>query len=184
MRLPRPTPRIQRLTRSAVTGTAMIALAVVLAACGGSSDQVAAGISNPTTTPTAQTAPESVPEVTPYPSAPAGRPATTTVVHRPPYVERVAWTDTEVGPSLSVFPTTSGRYTDEVGAQTVAWAEVLALDPGADTPGMQAQFDCHWRYARLVEPEKPSWNLEPGRPVVTDEDMVGSRCNPGFAEEY
>ncbi len=59
-----------------------------------------------------------------------------------------------------------------------AWAEVVALDPSADTPGMQAQFDCHWRFARIIEPEKPSWNLEPGRPVVAEEDMIGARCNP------
>lgn len=111
-------------------------------------------------------------------------PTTPTVIYRPPFIERVEWTDTEVGPSLSVFPTTSGRYTQDPTAMAAAWREVVALDAGADTPGMQAQFDCHWRFARIVEPEKPSWNLEPGRPVVSEEDMIGARCNPGFAEEY
>ncbi|SDU62464.1 Protein of unknown function [Gordonia westfalica] len=111
-------------------------------------------------------------------------PTTPTVIYRPPFIERVEWTETEVGPSLSVFPTTSGRYTQDPTGMAAAWAEVVALDPSADTPGMQAQFDCHWRFARIIEPEKPSWNLEPGRPVVAEEDMIGARCNPGFAEEY
>lgn len=107
-----------------------------------------------------------------------------TVVYRPPYIDHVEWTDTAVGPSLSVFPTTSGRHTDDPAGMATAWQEVLALEPGADTPGMQAQFDCHWRFARIVDPEKASWNLEPGRPVVTEQEMISARCNPGFAEEY
>ncbi|MEO9326822.1 DUF2599 domain-containing protein [Gordonia aurantiaca] len=109
---------------------------------------------------------------------------TPSVVYRPPYIDHVEWTDTAVGPSLSVFPTTSGRYTDDPAGMVTAWQEVLALDPSADTPGMQAQFDCHWRFARIVDPEKTSWNLEPGRPVVTEQEMIAARCNPGFAEEY
>jgi hypothetical protein len=47
---------------------------------------------------------------------------------------------------------------------------------------MRAQFDCHWRFARIVEPDKPSWNLEPWRPVVTESEMVDARCNPGGPE--
>ncbi|GAC56881.1 hypothetical protein GOHSU_14_00480 [Gordonia hirsuta DSM 44140 = NBRC 16056] len=101
----------------------------------------------------------------------------------PPYIERVAWAQTEVGPSLQIYPTRAGR---EVSGDTVAesaWREVLALAPDGDTPGMRAQFDCHWTFARLVDPEKPSWNLEPARPVVSPNEMVASRCNPGFDEE-
>ena len=49
-----------------------------------------------------------------------------------------------------------------------AWAEVLALAPDADTPGMRDQFLCHWQFAEFVEPGKTSWNLEPWRPVVDD----------------
>ena len=64
-----------------------------------------------------------------------------------------------------------------------AWAEVLVLSPDADTAGMRAQFICHWRFAELAQPGKPSWNLEPWRPVVDDAEMVASRCNPGGPEE-
>ena len=37
-------------------------------------------------------------------------------------------------------------------------------------------------FARIAEPDKPSWNLEPWRPVVTESEMVDSRCNPGGPE--
>nr|WP_257786930.1 DUF2599 domain-containing protein [Mycobacterium intracellulare] len=61
--------------------------------------------------------------------------------------------------------------------------EVLALAPDADTPGMRAQFLCHWQFAELARPGKTSWNLEPWRPVVDDAEMVASDCNPGGGEE-
>ncbi|MEY1677007.1 DUF2599 domain-containing protein [Gordonia terrae] len=155
-----------------------LAVVAVLSACG-----TDAAESGPQGTSTAGKSTTS-PSPTPYSSGPySPTESAPAIVYRPPYIERTEWTDTAVGPSLSVFPTNSGRYTTEAGAMTAAWAEVVALDPTADTPGMQAQFDCHWRFARLVEPEKPSWNLEPGRPVVAEEDMVGAGCNPGFAEE-
>ncbi len=161
--------------RRGILVAAAVALSTPLSACGQETPNLptptaASSISPVTTAPT--TSPY-VPES----SAPAP------IVYRPPYIDRVEWTDTAVGPSLSVFPTTSGRYTTDPGAMAAAWAEVLDLDATADTPGMQAQFDCHWRFARIIEPEKTSWNLEPGRPVVTEEDMVGAGCNPGFAEE-
>lgn len=101
----------------------------------------------------------------------------------PPYIASATWAETAVGPSLQVAPTRNGRKVASPTAGRKAWAEVLALDPTADTPGMKAQFDCHWTFARLVEPNKPTWNLEPGRPVVSDEEMIRTRCNPGFAEE-
>lgn len=101
----------------------------------------------------------------------------------PPYVERAEWAQTEVGPSLQIYPTRAGREVIGDGTADTAWAEVLALAPDGDSPGMRAQFDCHWTFARLVDPEKTSWNLEPDRPVVSAEDMVAARCNPGFAEE-
>ncbi|WP_055475212.1 DUF2599 domain-containing protein [Gordonia sp. HS-NH1] len=161
--------------RAVVLVAVVVALTALLSACGQptpNSPAASSATSPEPTTPPVTTA-------MPYPATSAPAP----VVYRPPYIERTEWTDTAVGPSLSVFPTRSGRYTTEPGAMASAWAEVVALDPTADTPGMRAQFDCHWRFARLVEPEKPSWNLEPGRPVVAEEDMVGAGCNPGFAEE-
>lgn len=104
-------------------------------------------------------------------------------VYRPPYIDHVQWVDTEVGPSLQIYPTLSGRHADAPTAGDEAWSEVLKLDASADSPGMRAQFDCHWTFARLVDPDKTSWNLEPRRPVVTADEMIAARCNPGFAEE-
>ncbi|MFT4085865.1 MAG: DUF2599 domain-containing protein [Gordonia sp. (in: high G+C Gram-positive bacteria)] len=101
----------------------------------------------------------------------------------PPYIDRVAWAQTAVGPSLQIYPTPAGRQVSGTGVEDEAWGEVLKLDSGADTPGMRAQFDCHWTFARLMDPDKPSWNLEPDRPVVSESDMIAARCNPGGPEE-
>lgn len=166
----------------ALTVVGGVATSLFLAGCGSESDAgEPRGASSTPSRVSADSSPTST--ITTGPG-PANRSTTPTVVYRPPFVERVEWTDTEVGPSLSIFPTTSGRYTQEPSAMDAAWREVVELDASADTPGMQAQFECHWRFARIIEPEKPSWNLEPGRPVVSEEDMIGARCNPGFAEEY
>jgi hypothetical protein len=106
----------------------------------------------------------------------------------PPYVDHTRWAQWGVGKSsLQVYPTHAGRVeaarfgTDSQGAE--AWGEVLALSPDADTPGMRAQFLCHWHYAEFAEPGKASWNLEPWRPVVDDKEMIASGCNPGGPEE-
>lgn len=107
----------------------------------------------------------------------------TTPVIPPPYVDHVEWVRTAVGPSLQIHPTVAGRRTENPDGADIAWAEVLRLEPDADTPGMRAQFDCHWDFARAVEPDKPSWNIEPSRPVVTDQVMIQTRCNPGAPEE-
>ncbi|WOC11745.1 hypothetical protein MP11Mi_08220 [Gordonia sp. MP11Mi] len=101
----------------------------------------------------------------------------------PPYIEGADWVDTEVGPSLQIRPTRNGRDVSGDTAGGEAWQEVLALHPDAERPGMRAQFDCHWTFARLVDPEKTSWNLEPERPVVSESEMISTRCNPGFSEE-
>lgn len=103
--------------------------------------------------------------------------------HPPPYIEHVSWADTAVGPSLQIYPTPNGRASIADDGAQVAWREVLALAPDADTPGMKAQFVCHWDFARAVEPNKPSWNIEPQRPVVDDSTMIATRCNPGGPEE-
>ncbi len=83
------------------------------------------------------------------------------------------------GRSLHIVPTASGRRVHGGNADAVAWREVLKLMPDAGTPGMRAQFECHWTYARLVEPDKPSWNIEPWRPVVSERVMAQDGCNPG-----
>jgi hypothetical protein len=56
---------------------------------------------------------------------------------------------------------------------------VLALAPEADLPGMRDQFVCHFRFAEVAQPGKTSWNLEPWRPVVDDQTMTATGCNPG-----
>jgi Protein of unknown function (DUF2599) len=105
----------------------------------------------------------------------------------PPFIDHTEWATWGGLPSLRVFPTPSGRMAArQPGTAALAdraWAEVLALSPGADTAGMRAQFSCHWRFAELAQPGKTSWNLEPWRPVVDDAEMVASGCNPGGPEE-
>lgn len=102
----------------------------------------------------------------------------------PEYIERTEWTTVGNLPSLRVYPTAAGRQAS-VGFvdPDAAWAQVVALRPDADTPGMREQFVCHLRFAEIAEPGKVSWNLEPWRPVVNAADMLESRCNPGGAEE-
>lgn len=105
----------------------------------------------------------------------------------PPYVDHVKWAKWGDLSSLRVYPTAAGRDASGrpgAGAQAnEAWTEVLTLAPDATLPGMRDQFICHWRFAELFEPGKTSWNLEPWRPEVTDEEMVAAGCNPGGTEE-
>jgi hypothetical protein len=104
----------------------------------------------------------------------------------PPYVDRVEWAKFGDLSSLRVYPTRAGREASLVATSTTedaAWAEVLALSPDADMPGMFQQFICHWELAELGLPGKTSWNLEPWRPAVSDEQMWDTRCNPGGTEE-
>jgi hypothetical protein len=97
----------------------------------------------------------------------------------------VDWGDLK---SLRVYPTPAAR---SVAAQLLtpqndideAWGEVLALAPEADLPGMRDQFVCHFRFAEVAQPGKTSWNLEPWRPVVDDQTMTATGCNPGGLEE-
>jgi Protein of unknown function (DUF2599) len=122
------------------------------------------------------------------PGTGAGNPPTPS----PPFVDHTQWARWQGQSSLRVFPTPSGRMAarQQPGAQgdagalaDEAWAEVLALTPDADTPGMRAQFVCHWQLAEFVQPGKTSWNLEPWRPVVDDAEMFATGCNPGGPEE-
>jgi hypothetical protein len=105
-----------------------------------------------------------------------------------PYIDHVGWAGPTGLASLRVYPSTAGRVVaGQLDKSTVqseqAWREVLAWAPEADSPGMRAQFICHWHFAELAQPGKTSWNLEAWRPFVDDDAMVASRCNPGGAEE-
>lgn len=97
----------------------------------------------------------------------------------PPYIARVVWVSLPSGRSLQIYPTASGRIALAAGAEAQAWREVLRKAPDAASRGMRAQFDCHWAFARLAAPHKPSWNLEPWRPVVSAQQMYDTGCNPG-----
>ena len=113
--------------------------------------------------------------------------ASADAVPGPPYVDHVQWTKWGDMSSLRVYPTDAARQASQDRGNDVqageAWAEVLMLSPDADIPGMKAQFLCHWHYAELVEPGKISWNLEPWRNEVSEEEMVAAGCNPGGTEE-
>jgi Protein of unknown function (DUF2599) len=102
----------------------------------------------------------------------------------PPYIDHTHWVHSGNLSSLHVYPTPAGRVasTDFVNPDE-AWSEVLAMSPDANTPGMRQQFVCHWEFAEFAEPGKPSWNLEPWRPVVDDATMLQSHCNPGGGQE-
>jgi hypothetical protein len=105
----------------------------------------------------------------------------------PPYVDHVEWAKWGDLSSLRVFPTEAGRLAAGVFATDAqaeqAWAEVLTLSPDAAIPGMREQFVCHWEFAEVAEPGKISWNLEPWRPLVGEQEMLAAGCNPGGTEE-
>ncbi|MCM6772363.1 DUF2599 domain-containing protein [Nocardia sp. CDC159] len=118
-------------------------------------------------------------------------PTTTTVVATTPaipttdpfadsaLIDHTDWTADADGRRLRVYPTAAGRADTFPAALNRAWAEVLTAAPDADTPGMYDQFRCHWEWARLVKPNKPSWNLEPWRTAVGYDATVQAMCNPG-----
>ncbi|WP_342774305.1 DUF2599 domain-containing protein [Gordonia oryzae] len=166
---------------------ATVACVVLLVGVAGCDDESSSATgSEPSTSPSPSAAsPAASSPVASAPSSwiePTASP-TTDPVNLPPYIDHVQWVQTQVGPSLQIHPTSSGRKTTSDNGADVAWAEVLALAPNADTAGMRAQFDCHWTYARIVAPDKPSWNIEPDRPVVSQQEMINSMCNPGGPEE-
>lgn len=153
------------------TATVCAGLTLLLAGCGSGAAPSPGATSAPSSPiPTTSTAPTATATPTPSPTAP------------PPFIARVHWVRGSGGRSLHIVPTASGRVAQGSAARDEAWSEVLRLAPDADQPGMRAQFDCHWAYARLVQPDKPSWNIEPWRPVVTESQMADAGCNPGGPE--
>lgn len=152
-----------------------VCVAAALAGCGPAEEPTASA----STTTTATTPTRTTPRV---PATIA--PPTTTVdpYAGQPLIDHVSWTENVDGPRLQIFPTVAGRKTAAPGADQLAWAEVLAADATADSPGMFDQFRCHWVWARMVAPDKPSWNLEPWRPDVGYPATVSANCNPGGPE--
>lgn len=136
---------------------------------GNSSSSPTPGTSSPATSPSAPGPTSSARRSPPTPPAPT-------------FIAAATWADSDYGATLEVAPTDSGRRAWAEGDAEAAWQEVLRLAPDADTPGMWEQFDCHWTWARLLEPDKPTWNVEPWRPVVSPERMLAEGCNPGGPE--
>ncbi|GAA5106241.1 hypothetical protein GCM10023319_76840 [Nocardia iowensis] len=99
-----------------------------------------------------------------------------------PLIDRVVWTDGADGTRLMIYPTDAGRQDPFPPAGERAWQEVLRQAGTADTPGMRDQFLCHWDWARIAMPDKPSWNIEPWRPAVGYPATVAALCNPGAPE--
>jgi len=125
-------------------------------------------------------APLAVLALAPVASADAGAP--------PPYISRVNWVSYNGLSTLRVYPTAAGRevagdYLKTPAQGDEAWGEVLAQAPDAATPGMRAQFLCHWRFAEFAQPGKTSWDLEPWRPAVSESVMLAAGCNPGGPEQ-
>ncbi|MFE5477742.1 DUF2599 domain-containing protein [Nocardia sp. NPDC056541] len=152
-----------------------LAAVAVLTGCG-SADTTEVATPPSTTAPTTTTTTKRVPATI--------APPTTTVDPYAglPLIDHVTWTENVDGPRLLVFPTQAGRKTAAPGTDELAWQEVRALDADADAPGMRDQFVCHWVWARMVAPDKPSWNLEPWRPDVGYQATVAANCNPGGPE--
>jgi hypothetical protein len=90
-------------------------------------------------------------------------------------VEKTTW----VGSTLQVYPTWWARFGAGWGARWSAWDEVLAKTPGSreNTPSMRDQLYCHFDFVRFRAPNKPSWNLDAGRPYVAYEVLVFNLCN-------
>ncbi|WP_459546227.1 DUF2599 domain-containing protein [Nocardia sp. X0981] len=137
-------------------------------------------------------APHAPPARAPAPATTPATAGTSTAAHTPvpaidphaglPLIDHIEWTHNADGSRLLVYPTEAGRATTFPGADLRAWAEIRAADPTAATPGMWEQFRCHWEWARLVAPDKPTWNLEPWRPPVGYDATVEAACNPGGPE--
>jgi len=92
-------------------------------------------------------------------------------------VQRVVWTSSMK--TLQVYSTDFARVATNL-ARWAGWAEVQIKTPGTreNTTSMQDQYLCHFDAVRLRKPDKPSWNLDLGRPNVSWAKMLLSSCNP------
>ncbi|SUA45383.1 DUF2599 domain-containing protein [Nocardia africana] len=150
---------------------AVVPAVLALAGCG-SDNSASTESSTPATTTTVTRTAEATTGVPPTEP-------TTDPFAGSPLIDHTEWTDDPDGRRLHVYPTAAGRADQFPAALDRAWSEVLADSPDADSPGMYDQFRCHWVWARMVAPNKPSWNLEPWRPAVGYEATVQAMCNPG-----
>lgn len=168
--------------RSTTAGALLLA-AVTLSGCAGQSLEGAAPTVAPTVTPSTSSvvktsaagdAPDS-PSLAPAP------PATTTSTaptagcrHREGLIREAVWVQRDGEIALRVVPSTELRSCALSAPPLHGWDEVLALVPDADGPQMEQQYECHLRFASQQE----TWHLEPWRPLVSDQELILSRCNP------
>ncbi|GAB4585959.1 DUF2599 domain-containing protein [Nocardia sp. IFM 10818] len=185
-----------RQSRKLSGGLAALALALVLTGCGAAEESAPVVVGSIEEQPAPvpfESATQAAPATTPAgsgsgadPTLPPLTPATPVPTVDPyagqPLIDRTEWTDTIDGPRLLIYPTEAGRRDTFPTAGDRAWQEILTTTPDADTPGMRDQFLCHWDWARVVAPNKPSWNLEPWRPAVGYQETVNALCNPGGPE--
>ncbi|WP_225730079.1 MULTISPECIES: DUF2599 domain-containing protein [unclassified Nocardia] len=158
----------RRAPRAALVAASVFAAALTPISCAGDPGVQPPTVDSPAESTTGTTV-STPPAADPY----AGR----------PLIDHTTWTQDSDGRRLRVYPTIAGREDTWPGADERAWQEVLAMAPDADTPGMRDQFVCHWVWARMVMPNKESWNLEPWRPAVGYEATVAAQCNPGGSQD-
>lgn len=94
------------------------------------------------------------------------------------HIARTAWLTDPRGRRLAVYPTDYGRYRAPAAQWQEAWDEVVQRRPEVDHRHIRDQFRCHVEFARIAEPDKPSWNLELWRDDVGYLATVTARCNP------
>lgn len=138
------------------------------------------GSSPPTSSSSPSSSPTPLPPVAPI--TPSEAPPTSSAPPAGPLIEAATWADSDYGVTLKIAPTDAGRAASGPDDPHTAWQEVLELAPDAGSPGMWEQFECHWIWARIIEPGKPTWNVEPWRPVVDEGQMIAEGCNPGGPE--
>jgi hypothetical protein len=159
------------------SGAAILLCVALLPAGGCGSDQSSTAATTAVAPTTTATTTAAMPISTPLAAVPTVDPYADLAL-----IDHVEWTGGIDGARLLVFPTQAGRHTTFPGSDERAWQEVLAQSADADSPGMRDQFICHWEWARMVAPNKPSWNLEPWRPAVGYQATVQASCNPGGPE--
>ncbi len=107
------------------------------------------------------------------PSPPAQPPAPVTLAIGHQGLVSAEWRERSDGPSLFVDPTPWARTSGEAG-WALAWAELVAAHPDADTQVMHDQLVCHG----IGAVDKETWNLEPWRPDIGLLALMAARCNP------
>lgn len=161
-----------------VAGLALT-LSLLLGAC---TDETGRG-GAPSTGPAGQASTPSTTRTAVEPSASSppsvsssARPSTSSTASTTPTAALVAsatWVTRSGVRAAKVVPTAAGRV-PRADPEAV-WAQVVAILPGVDTPGMRDQLVCHVTFA----PDKSAWFLEPARPAVGYAATVAAGCNPG-----